>query len=104
MVTSKPTSRNLGLYLLCAVILCVLQLPLAAQIEDGLLNGISQKAKHPAPSNQICESRSNDTPQKLLECIRPSQLWQHLAVFQQISDQNPDPQGHGSRDTGTNGY
>jgi hypothetical protein len=84
--------------------LCLLQLPVAAQIEDGLLNGISQKAIHPAPSNQVCESRSNDTPQKLLECIRASQLWQHLAVFQQISDQNPDHQGHGNRDTGTNGY
>ena len=90
--------------ILCALILCLLQLPVAAQIEDGLLNGISQKAIHPAPSNQVCESRSNDTPQKLLECIRASQLWQHLAVFQQISDQNPDHQGHGNRDTGTNGY
>lgn len=106
MVTlkSSPTLKSLGLPILFAVILFALQLPLAAQIEDGQLNGISQKAKHPAPSNQICESRSNDTPQKLMECIRPSQLWQHLAVFQQISDQNPDPQGHGSRDTGTNGY
>ncbi len=64
-----------------------------------------QPAAHAAsPSNQACESRANDTTEKLLECINSQSLWQHLAFFQKISDANPGSDGHGNRDTGTKGY
>jgi hypothetical protein len=64
-----------------------------------------QPAAHAAaPSDQACESRANDTAEKLLECINSQSLWQHLAFFQNISDANPGSDGHGNRDTGTKGY
>ena len=56
------------------------------------------------PSRQDCEGRRNDTPEKLLECTQAADLWSHLSDFQKISDQNPGPDGHGNRDTGTKGY
>ena len=46
----------------------------------------------------------NDSPEKLLECIQPSSLWNHLAHFQKIADNHPGSDGHGNRDTGTAGY
>jgi Peptidase family M28/PA domain len=46
----------------------------------------------------------NDTPEKLLECIQQSSLWNHLAHFQKISDEHKGSDGHGNRDTGTAGY
>src|SRR5215471_1662006 len=57
-----------------------------------------------APSSQACEARSNDTADRLLECIQGTALWSRLSVFQAISDANPGPDGHGNRDTGTSGY
>ncbi len=57
-----------------------------------------------APSDQVCESRANDTTEKLLQCINAQSLWQRLAFFQKISDANPGPNGHGNRNTGTKGY
>lgn len=57
-----------------------------------------------APSNAECNARVNDTVPKLLECIQQQPLYGHLVDFQTISDANPDPDGHGNRDTGTNGY
>lgn len=90
MVTVKPhvILKKLGFSIACVVILCGLQPLLAAQ----------------AASSQGCQARVNDTQEKLLECIQPSQLWQLLAQFQQISDNNPGSDGHGNRDTGTPGY
>lgn len=57
-----------------------------------------------APSIATCEARANGTPALLAECIQQADLWQHLAVFQRIADNNPGPDGHGNRDTGTSGY
>jgi Peptidase family M28/PA domain len=57
-----------------------------------------------APSEQACQTRVNDTPERLLECIQQSSLWNHLAHFQKISDQHKGSDGHGNRDTGTAGY
>ena len=107
MITLKTsvTRKNLGFCIICAVMLFVLQPLLAAQIDDSLLDGVAQRViRHAAPSAQVCQTRVNDTPERLLECIRPSELWQHLAQFQRIADQNPGPDGHGNRDTGTSGY
>lgn len=58
----------------------------------------------PAPSGSACQARVNNTAQKLLQCINSQSLWSHLAIFQQIADENPGPGGHGNRDTGTSGY
>jgi Zn-dependent M28 family amino/carboxypeptidase len=107
VVTLKTnvTVKSLGFSITCAVILCVLQPVLAAQIGDGLVSGVAQKViRHAAPSAQSCQTRANDTPEKLLECTQSSQLWQLLAQFQQIANQNPGSDGHGNRDTGTPGY
>lgn len=55
-------------------------------------------------SDAGCGARVNDTASKLDACIQQSSLWQRLREFQRIADANPDPQGHGNRDTGTPGY
>ena len=61
-------------------------------------------ASHVAPSSEACEARSNDTADKLVECMQGTALWNRLSVFQSISDANPGPDGHGNRDAGTSGY
>ena len=55
-------------------------------------------------SEADCDTRVNDTAARLDACIQQSSLWQELRVFQRIADANPDPGGHGNRDTGTPGY
>ncbi|MBA3812182.1 MAG: M28 family peptidase [Caulobacteraceae bacterium] len=57
-----------------------------------------------APTNEECEARANDTPARLVACIQQAALYAHLVAFQQISDRNPGPDGHGNRDTGQPGY
>lgn len=61
-------------------------------------------AAEATPTNGQCESRVNDTPKRLLECITADTLWSRLADFQAIADANPDANGHGNRDTGQPGY
>jgi peptidase M28-like protein/PA domain-containing protein len=56
------------------------------------------------PTSQACEARSNDTADKLVQCMQAASLWSHLSVFQSISDANPGQDGHGNRDAGTPGY
>ena len=51
-----------------------------------------------------CGDRAIDTAAKLESCMTQSSLWRRLSHFQTISDQNPGPDGHGNRDTGTPGY
>ncbi len=68
------------------------------------LSSPTQVGASGAPSAQVCQQRVNDTSAKLLECIQQQALWQHLTKFQQISDANPGSDGHGNRNTGTNGY
>jgi hypothetical protein len=47
----------------------------------------------------------NDTPRKLVECIRTDDLWKHMQAFQAIADANPSPaDGHPSRNSGEPGY
>ena len=106
MVTLKSVTRKaLFFSIAIAVILCILQPLLAAQIDDGLFNGVAQKfSRPPVPSAQTCQTRVNDTPEKLVECVQASELWKLLAHFQQIADENRGSDGHGYRDTGTPGY
>ena len=83
--------KSVGLSIACVTVaVCVLRPSLFAQ-------------PHP-PSEKACQARVNDTPEKLLECIQPSSLWNHLAHFQKISDEHKGSDGHGNRDTGTAGY
>jgi hypothetical protein len=58
----------------------------------------------PTPAHAVCEARANDSPNKLVECMRNYDLWQHLVAFQKIADANPGPDGHPSRTLGEPGY
>jgi Zn-dependent M28 family amino/carboxypeptidase len=52
-----------------------------------------------------CDARANDTPSKLIECIKTADLWNHMKAFQKIADDNPSPaDGHPSRNSGEPGY
>src|ERR1700722_14764284 len=72
--------------------LCVLESSVFAQTGSG-----------GSPSEQSCQMRVNNTPEKLQECIQQDSLWNHLSQFQKIANHNKI-NGHGYRDTGTPGY
>jgi Zn-dependent M28 family amino/carboxypeptidase len=67
----------------------------------GLLVATNAGAAKPDP----CQTQVNDTPSKLLPCIRTADLWNHMQKFQAIADANPSPaDGHPSRNSGEPGY
>ena len=52
-----------------------------------------------------CDTRVNDTPSKLLACIKTVDLWNHMQNLQAIADANPSPaDGMPSRNSGEPGY
>jgi hypothetical protein len=51
-----------------------------------------------------CDSRVNNTPSRLVECITKADLMTHLQALQAIADANPGADGHPSRDPGEPGY
>ena len=51
-----------------------------------------------------CDNRSNNTYQKLLECVTLEGVREHQAEFQKIADNSNDPVYPGSRAAGTEGY
>ena len=51
-----------------------------------------------------CDTQVNDTPSKLLPCIKKADLWNIMKDFQAIADANPGPDGHASRNSGEPGY
>jgi hypothetical protein len=57
-----------------------------------------------ADTSAECDARANDTPGKLLPCIKQDDLWNHMEQFQAIADANPGPDGHPSRNSGEPGY
>src|SRR3954471_8574940 len=57
-----------------------------------------------AQSSAGCDNRVNDTPSKLVECIRTDDLWNHMKAFQAIADAHPGADGHPSRNSGEPGY
>src|SRR4051794_7711848 len=57
-----------------------------------------------APTSATCAARVNDTPEKLLPCIKTADLWQRMRAFQAIANANPGPDGHPSRNSGEPGY
>ncbi len=66
--------------------------------------GLSAPASAGAVSSSGCKNRVNNTPGKLIPCIRTSDLWAHMQNFQAIADANPGPDGHASRNSGEPGY
>jgi hypothetical protein len=57
-----------------------------------------------AITSAACNSRANNTPSKLVECINTDDLWQHMQAFEKIAQDNPGPDGHPSRNSGEPGY
>jgi Peptidase family M28/PA domain len=57
-----------------------------------------------AVSSNGCNNRVNDTPRKLVPCVRTDDLWNHMKALQAIADANPGPDGHPSRNSGEPGY
>jgi hypothetical protein len=51
-----------------------------------------------------CDTRSNNTYQKLLECMTGEGVTEHLEAFQKIAENNPDPEYGTTRAAGTPGY
>src|SRR3954470_9702596 len=58
----------------------------------------------PAITSAQCDTQVNDTPSKLIPCIKTADLWAHMQAFQNIADANPGPDGHASRNSGEPGY
>jgi hypothetical protein len=88
MRSRRPRSRMV--LLLCAV---VFGLALLAAPSAG------------AAPRDACDTQVNDTPSKLLACIKTDDLWNHMKKFQAIADANPSPaDGHPSRNSGEPGY
>src|ERR1700680_2481924 len=74
--------KCVGLSIACiTVAVCVLRPSLLAQPHPGLIASAQQPSSssmtQAAPSDQACQRRVNDTPEKLLECIQPSALWNY---------------------------
>ena len=57
-----------------------------------------------AAPNDACDTRTNNTYQKLLECVTLEWVREHQAQFQKIADANDDPFYPGTRAAGTEGY
>jgi peptidase M28-like protein/PA domain-containing protein len=57
-----------------------------------------------APAPDPCDVQVNDTPSKLVPCIKTDDLWNHMKAFQAIADANPGPDGMPSRNSGEPGY
>ncbi len=85
----------------CAVTACQ---PAALQQTPSLAGGGAATGAASQLRSRICEHRVNDTLKKLEECIQRKSLWNRLAHFQQIADENSGTHGHPNRDTGTAGY
>src|SRR5215208_7320184 len=51
-----------------------------------------------------CDTRVNDTPAELVECVNQADLMRHLQAFQDIADANPGIDGMPSRNSGEPGY
>ena len=57
-----------------------------------------------AAPGKACDNRSNNTYEKLLQCVTLDGVREHLVEFQRIADESTDPVYPGSRAAGTEGY
>jgi Zn-dependent M28 family amino/carboxypeptidase len=78
----------------------------AATAATGLLAALVPLALPPAQAARAnaCDKQSNNTYQKLLECINAEGVMEHERAFQAIADANDDQYYPGSRAAGTEGY
>ena len=56
-----------------------------------------------APAD-ACDTRTNNTYRKLLDCVTLEGVREHQAALQEIADNNDDPFYPGTRAAGTEGY
>lgn len=79
--------------------------PVAATAATGLLAALALllPSAQAAPA-KTCDKQSNNTFQKLLECISAEGVMEHEHAFQTIADANDDQYYPGSRAAGTEGY
>jgi hypothetical protein len=75
-----------------------------AAMLPSVASGATPTAPTPDANPSACAQRVNNTPQKLVDCVRKSDLWAHMVKFQQIADANPGADGHPSRNSGEPGY
>jgi hypothetical protein len=78
--------------------LCVAVAALVAAV------GVAPTSSGAQTTSAQCDRRINDTPSKLVDCIRTDDLWNHMKAFQAIADANPGPDGMPSRNSGEPGY
>jgi Zn-dependent M28 family amino/carboxypeptidase len=64
----------------------------------------AQAARAAVAAPGACDSRTNNTYQKLLGCVTLEGVREHQAQFQKIADNNDDPFYPGTRAAGTQGY
>ena len=57
-----------------------------------------------AAPTDACDTRTNNTYRKLLECVTLEGVREHQAALQEIADNNDDPDYPGTRAAGTEGY
>jgi hypothetical protein len=72
----------------------------AAALTTALLPG---QAAYAAPGAS-CDTRANNSYQKLLDCVTVEGVQEHLEAFQKIADNSTDPVYPGTRAAGTDGY
>ncbi|CAN5307673.1 hypothetical protein BH24ACT7_BH24ACT7_23290 [soil metagenome] len=63
------------------------------------MTSLATPAATAQPQPPDCAIRSNDTVEKLLECVTVEETFDHLQTFQRIADAND-----GTRVSGTEGY
>ena len=68
----------------------------------GITLGLPASAS--ALTSAQCANRVNNTPARLLPCIRTDDLYSGMQALQQIADSHPGPDGHPSRNSGEQGY
>ena len=68
----------------------------------ALLMTASPQAVSAAPAT-ACEARSNNSYQKLLDCVTLEGVREHQAALQKIADNSTDPVYPGTRAAGTVG-
>jgi Zn-dependent M28 family amino/carboxypeptidase len=69
-----------------------------------LLAGLLPLPAAVAAPAEACDRRTNNTYQKLLECVTLEGVREHQAQFQKIAEANDDPFYPGTRAAGTEGY
>jgi hypothetical protein len=77
-------------------------IPLAASNASSTTTSAAPVSADANPT--ACANRVNNTPAKLIDCVRTADLWQHMVNFQKIADANPGADGHPSRNSGEPGY